>query len=572
MSGKRLLFLAVLTAFLPPLLTALEPPTRAEIEQYIRDGTYPARLQNARALGNYLVDPRLIGDFRARLRRIAGGKNGVGSGDAFREQVLPPARRGGLPSHGSVKVFALLIDFVDCPAVNAPALINSRIFGDGNGIGPYESVRNYYRRSSYGALDIGGVTLGWYRPSYPRASIPQTASGRESLIREALTVFDNGGHDFTPYDNDGNGVIDYFIVIWAGRNNGWGNFWWGYQTTFSSGFSLDGKSFTGAKYSWQWESRYWPGPYDQLVVIHETGHALGLPDYYDYDDNVGPRGGVGGLDMMDGTQGDHNSFSKMLLDWLTPRIINYGTSSASLSLAATVADALIAMPEFGLAEPFDEFFMIQNRFRAANDAALPADGLLIWHVDARLNANGTGFLYDNSYSEHKLLRLMEADGQEWIETGMDADAGDYYVPGKTFTPISVPNSNRYDGSASGVSALDIAAPAAATALTVDIHYTLFPPSNATVTRLEGNYIFFREYINRLTWGVDSRNRTTMAKYRIFKKPRDSGDDAFVLLTELAPQTPNTYDHRGLKQDEYYAYRIIAVDRNGAESAAAEVRQ
>ncbi len=567
MIGRKILVLSFLA--LAGFSWGLEPATRAEIDQYIRDGSFSRRLQNALALGNNLVDPGLVRDFKARLRRMVSRTTDIDRGDPLDAQTLPSGRKGGLPTKGNVKVFALLIDFPDYPAVNGAGVISSKLFGDGDSGWPYESLRNYYRRSSYNLLEIGGATLGWYRPAYTRDSMAQTTAARDALIMEALQYFHGQGHNFAQYDNDNNGTIDYFIVIWTGPNNGWANFWWGYQTSFSLGFSLDGKNFNGTKYSWQWESRYWPGAYDQVVVMHETGHALGLPDYYDYDATVGPGGGLGGLDMMDATRGDHNCFSKMLLDWLTPQVFNYGTRRISLAQTAAVPDALVIMPEFDAASPFSEFFMVQNRTRGLNDALLPGDGLLIWHVDARLNAQGTDFAYDNSYTAHKLLRVMEADGLEQIEKGYAAKAGDYYTPGRLFGPAAAPASGRYDGTATGVTVMDISPSGPTMALTADIHYTLQPPASFAVSRLSGDYIFFRESINRLNWAENPRNRTAMARYRIYKKPLRAGDEAYTLLAEITASTNNRYDHKGLKKDELYSYRIIAIDKNGVESAAAE---
>ncbi len=227
------------------------------------------------------------------------------------------------------------------------------------------------------------------------------------------------------------------------------------------------------------------------------------------------------------------------------------------------------MPEFDAASPFSEFFMVQNRTRGLNDALLPGDGLLIWHVDARLNAQGTDFAYDNSYTAHKLLRIMEADGLEQIEKGYAAKAEDYYTQGRLFGPAAAPASGRYDGTATGVTVMDISPSGPTMALTADIHYTLQPPASFAVSRLSGDYIFFRESINRLNWAENPRNRTAMARYRIYKKPLRAGDEAYTLLDEITASTNNRYDHKGLKKDELYSYRIIAIDKNGVESAAAE---
>ncbi len=262
---------------------------------------------------------------------------------------------------------------------------------------PYESLRNYYLRSSYNQLDIQGSVLGWYTTAYPWDSLPETTQGRESVIKEALNYYNSQGHDFTQYDNDGDGEIDYLIVIWTGPHGGWATFWWAYKATFTdSTYELDGKRLR--TYSWQWESSGYPtGDFSVRTVIHETGHALGLPDYYDYNVTVGPDGGVGGLDMMDASQGDHNFFSKFLLDWINPSTFaSAGTHAVTLGPSATSEDAVLAMPAAFPGNAFAEFFMIQNRKRVGNDEELPADGLLIWHVDSRLNAAGTDFQYDNS--------------------------------------------------------------------------------------------------------------------------------------------------------------------------------
>jgi M6 family metalloprotease-like protein len=436
LAGIAILFVASVSSW------ALEPPTKAQIEQYRRDGTLPARIEAARALGNQKVSPARVADLQRRVAALQ-GKGGPSN-------TPPPAWRG-MPTKGTVKLFALLIAFNDTPFHTDAAAVQNSLFGDGNSADfPMESLRNFYRRASYDQLEITGATLGWYTAPYPRRNVPQTTAGREGLIKEALNAMDAQGHDFSQYDNDGDGAIDYFLVIWTGADTGWANFWWGYQTGFNDGsYRLDGNRL-GA-YSWQWESRPYGGTFSPEVTIHETGHALGLPDYYDYDDAVGPMGGVGGLDQMDANWGDHNCFSKFLLDWITPTFCGEpGAHAATLQPSETTQDVLLLMPGVQDGEIFGEFFMVQNRRRTHNDQTFPNDGLLVWHVDARLNNPGYDFLYDNSYTEHKLLRLMEADGLEEIEWNSWADAGDYYTAGTSIGPATHPNSTRYMATQTGV--------------------------------------------------------------------------------------------------------------------------
>ena len=445
---------------------ALEPPNPAEAEkirktlalkgplsvvQQAELADVKRRLQNARMLGNHRIDPALL---TQALQRTAKLKKG--SVPALSHTEVLPLRWQGMPTTGDVRIFALLLDFSDHPARSSRDFVHAGLFGNGvTSQAPLESLSKYYERASYGQLNLSnGSTLGWYRPNRPRSEIEQTPRGRDELIAEALRHFDDQGHDFSQYDNNGDGVIDYFVVVWTGPNNGWSNFWWGYQTRYSSSsFKLDGVSL--GKYSWQWESRNNNSTFNPATVIHETGHALGLPDYYDYDDAIGPRGGIGAMDIMHGQRGDHNCFSKWVLDWVSPTVISTGTRSLSLQASGDTRDCVLVWPGANTSTPFSEFFMIQNRTRVGNDTNMPGDGILAWHVDASLNEDGTDYAFDNSYTDHKLIRLMEADGLEQIEQGKSGDAGDYYRFGKRLDTISIPNSQRYAGPVSGISLTDL---------------------------------------------------------------------------------------------------------------------
>ncbi len=259
----------------------------------------------------------------------------------------------------------------------------------------------------------------------------------------------------------------------------------------------------------------------------------------------------------------------MLLDWIEPQAFSLGTAGFALAASGASPEALIAMPEFEAERPFDEFFLIQNRTRTGNDALLPGDGLIVWHVDARLDSGGRNFLYDNSYAEHKLLRLMEADGLEQIERGYAANAGDYYTAGRTLSSSTWPSCLRYDGTTSGLTLDSIGPNGGSMPLRVDIRYTLFAPDAANTRRLKGDFIFFTEYVDRLTWSDHPLNHTRITAYRIFKRPTGRPSDPFVLLAEIPAEDEPVYENKGLREDERYVYRIVAIDLNGVESEPAE---
>lgn len=167
-----------------------------------------------------------------------------------------------------------------------------------------------------------------------------------------------------------------------------------------------------------------------------------------------------------------------------------GSETVTLRTSGLYPDAVLFMPNAVPGRIFDEFFMVQNRYRSGNDTNLftGSDGLLVWHVDARLDAWNNDFLYDNSYTAHKLLKLMEADGLEEIETfNASADAGDYYQAGMTFGPLSVPNSARYDGMATAMGVTGITGTATPISLTV---FSNDAPPLAEITNIaDGQTVF-----------------------------------------------------------------------------------
>lgn len=458
-SVLRSLFVLTFVGLFATLLPALQPPTAEQWAQYQADGSLAARIAKAKALGNNRINPMLVAGLQEKLRAAAGLPAPT--------RPLPPPAWRNMPTTGTVNVLVLMIAFADHPPVNSAEDVAAKIFGSGvpgdsNARYPYESLNSYYERASYGKLHIRGKALGWYTTPYARSHVaPDTynddvndAARRETLIQEALNHYEARGEDFSPYDNDGDGVIDYLIVFWSGPHAGWMDFWWAYTTYFDypdrSHYRLDGKRL-GA-YSWQWESENGRAKLNPDTLIHETGHALGLPDYYDYDDAVGPKGGVGGYDMMDGTYGDHNCFSKFLLDWITPTFVNNGGGTFTLRASGTSPDALVVMPGVREGNPFDEFFMVQCRYPDLGNDTYAGRGLVIWHVDARLNTAGEDFVNDNSVTPDKLLKLMEADGNDNIESGDHyVKPADFYVSGKSLTPLSRPNNQNNRGALTTVS-------------------------------------------------------------------------------------------------------------------------
>ena len=95
------------------------------------------------------------------------------------------------------------------------------------------------------------------------------------------------------------------------------------------------------------------------------------------------------------------------------------------------------------------------------------------------------------------------------------------------------------------------------------------PQNLALTSVENNYVFYKEYINRLTWEANTKNTFAVTSYRIYRKPQGSSNSAYELLAEVGSLTIS-YDDRGLGRNDQYTYGVATVDEKGRESQKAVV--
>lgn len=484
----RLLATALLVGSLGSAF-ALAPPRPGEVARLKQQGVWAERVASAKQLGNQKLDINLARRAAQRAADLAAGK----APGAY----APPSARVGLPTvdtdpldpNTGPNVLVLLVDFPDAThdTSQTRADVESKMFGTGDtSRAPYDSVTSYYSRSSYEKLHLRGTVKDWFTAANPRAyykqySVDHGAGTGESLLLDELMANWDATTDFAPFDNNGVGNIDAIFVKWTGADDGWAGFWWPRQLTYTGTTAYDSKLPTKIVWSWYGNGTltYFPD-----ADIHETGHLLGLPDLYDYDSATGIPGGVGGLDMMDSNWGDHNAFSKFMLDWLTPTVVATSeTLTKTLSPSGSTAHAVMVMPGASTGSLFSEYYLAQYRKRGVGNDPVdyPADGLVIWHVDATLNVAGTDFKYNNSDTAHKLLRLMEADGLEELESGARtwADAGDYYTSGSVLTPSSSPNSENYAGNYTGVTINGIGT--AGDSITATFNVTALDPAPYVLT-------------------------------------------------------------------------------------------
>lgn len=256
--------------------------------------------------------------------------------------------------------------------------LQEAFFGEGKD--NHESLSSYYKKSSYGKLNLDGTVTDWY--SFKDDQSLQITSPYDITIDKTYDIVKaavnwaqtDQGLDMADFDNDQDGYIDGVWLVYSAPNYANGgpntddkNYWaytsWGNQS--GSTIQKPNKNnpvynlFGWASYDFMYEG-YGIDQVDAHTFIHETGHFLGLADYYSDDIKYSP---VGKIDMMDGNIIDQNSYSKMLLGWSKPYIA-LGSGTIDLSSMEN-ENSFIVIPKDGTIlqdnnfDPFSEYILVE---------------------------------------------------------------------------------------------------------------------------------------------------------------------------------------------------------------------
>lgn len=360
------------------------------------------------------------------------------------------------PLRGQVRVVVVLADFDDKPMRVTAEHFHELFFSSGTMSSG--SVRDYFHEVSGDAVDIIGEVVGPYRMPRPLTwyannnfgiGRPTGTTRARDLANDALLASDPDV-DFTLYDNDGNGYVDAFIVVHAGsggEQTGNPGDIWSHKWVLSQPVSTDQTHVFG----------YLTIPEDARIGVsaHELGHLLfGWPDLYDTD---GSSEGVGNWCLMGGgswnnlgdTPAHPSAWFKLNQGWATED--NIATDIDYKFTDVKQSKRIVRLAKDGARGP--EYFLAENRQRAAFDAFLPGNGLLIWHIDENQP--------DNTDETHYRIGLEQADGLRSLELGVNrGDASDPF-PGANnntaFTDETTPSSRSYTGVPTGVSITNIVA-------------------------------------------------------------------------------------------------------------------
>ena len=323
---------------------------------------------------------------------------------------------GLTPSKGNVNILVVPVEFSDLSEFDNETL--NMIDDTFNSTNPtyFESVKSYYQTSSYNKLNFNFTLCDPYTSIISTTNFKRLETnginGTTRILNDMYNKLTINGEsvNYSNYDSDLDGYVDGIWLIYNNANSNevfnQSNYW-AYTSYLDVSPDLTNpvfNTFANCSKFFLYEGN--SSGYDAHTLIHETGHMLGLEDYYSYDNYYSASGG---LMMMDLNIGDHDSFSKFSLGWIDPIVINK-ECEVTLKPLTTEGKAIIIPSESYYGNAFGEYLIIEfyspNKLNSLdssviyNQARLYSDlGIIVYHVDARLGLVQSPFNYsyiDNS--------------------------------------------------------------------------------------------------------------------------------------------------------------------------------
>lgn len=334
-----------------------------------------------------------------------------------------------MPSTGNVNVLVVPIDIEDSNLANKSDstrvdidetyLSNiNKVFNGNNGDLDFESVKSYYYKSSFGKLNLNFDISPVIACDYV-ASNYDSVSGFYRLISEVMNKLSS--IDFTKYDANNDSYIDSIWFVYNVDYKKESEIFWAITATHDLNDIYDGKllrNFSFASHNFMYSSDSYNELYNKntqtnLVArtyIHETGHLLGLQDYYvqTKDSVKGNSYYMYGQSMMDRNMLDLDTATKTLLGWVDPIICNTN-STITINAASKTGDAILIKKEYSQNNTiYDEYIMLElftndNLNNLDYDKSFNKYGIRILHVDFKLS--GTYFVYDNNRGNFSIKTL-----------------------------------------------------------------------------------------------------------------------------------------------------------------------
>lgn len=362
--------------------------------------------------------------------------------------AAPPTRQ----TIGDYLGLCLLIDFDDEPATvnrdEVDAFCNQPGYSGG---GNHGSVFDYYSDNSGGKLRYRTVVAPWYRASQLKTYYTSTSTAygvrAQELITEALQALLAQHFDLSGLTVDERGGVYATNVFYAGKvENNWGEGLWPHASRLATPLPL-APGVDAVDYQ---VTALGPAPV-LGTYCHENGHMLcDFPDLYQYSNQ---RLGVGEYCLMC-VGGNADKLNPTNICAYLKYRAGWGEVTAAAPGQKTTLEA--GSNQFLLHKRGDEYFILEYRRRAGRDAALPSEGLAVWHVD-ELGSNSKPDDAPAGHQRHE-VSLVQADGRSDLDSGANpGDATDLFgtAAGAIFRTTGSPSSRWFDGTDSNLKVVDV---------------------------------------------------------------------------------------------------------------------
>lgn len=390
-----------------------------------------------------------------------------------------PARAASVSTMGVVNVPVLLVEYSDVKFTFTKDVVSDYLNKEN-----YEGYDNPIAKSIGSAKDYFiAQSDGKFIPNFVVTDIvtlPNTmayyggnnASGSDTrpghMIADGLKAADDN-LDFSIFDNDGDGVVEFVYCIYAGYGeNVTGNdesTIWPHQWELSA--TTGTKTFDGVKFnvyacsnelaiSEEFSEAY-GGTYLSGIgtMCHEFSHCLGLPDLYDTSSNGTGMSTFGYWDLMDSgsytAEGyiptGYSAYERDFMGWRALEVLDKKGDYSMTAITSGGHGYKIINDANS-----NEYYILENRKQEGWDKYLFGAGMLISHVDydAKIWDNNTV----NNTKSHLRLSLVPADNEILEYDGTNGSAvnasykGDVWpgTSGNTeFTDTSVPAAMVFTG-------------------------------------------------------------------------------------------------------------------------------
>jgi M6 family metalloprotease domain len=337
-------------------------------------------------------------------------------------------------TQGDVRVLVVLVEFSDVHFTNPDPVSQFTDYLNKEGYNEYYnigSVRDYFIKNSMGkfkpTFDVyGPVTLPGMQADYGGGGV----SGNSNLaLSQALDLLlKSDGIDFLEYDNNGDGVIDYAFMIYAGESSSGSNLriwphagYLGEKNVEQSGKMIrEGLFINFYACVNEIDERAYKRDKSTRVLsvvglfIHEFSHLLGLCDLYV---GVGSPSPITWSVMLHGSSSTpplYSAFERMSLGWLTPTELKTSGKIQLNKLEDNVAYS-ITNPE----NP-DEMYLLEYRTNKGWDIGQENSGMLIWHIDYDSTIWKSFKVNDDN---HMHVDIVEAAGSDLFSSPSDVFPG-----------------------------------------------------------------------------------------------------------------------------------------------------